>query len=165
MLANKEEICLNYLKKKGLLEEQNLLEFKEELNSHITRAALETLIGLYGSSFWGTVIHAISCFSYYCFVIYHPKLWQKKNKHFLMLMDSRGQGIRGMAYFCHLMCGPQLGDSNGWGWGSHFQHSFFTHTFGTLVTTAKRLGFPWDCWPECLHMGSLIRGPKVRLFN
>lgn len=106
----------------------------------------------------------ISCFSYYCFVMYHPKLWQKKNKHFLMLVDSRGRGIRGMAYFCPLMCGSQLGDSNGWGWGSHFQHSFFTHTFGTLVTAAKRLGFPWDHWLECLHMGSLIRGPKDRLF-
>lgn len=82
MLDYKEEICLNYLKKKGLLEEQNLLEFREELNSHITRAALETLIGLYGSSFWGTVIHVISCFSYYCFVMYHSKLWQKKEQAF-----------------------------------------------------------------------------------
>lgn len=48
MLDYKAELCLNYLKKKGLLEEQDLLEFREELKSHITRAALETLIDCMG---------------------------------------------------------------------------------------------------------------------
>lgn len=75
-------------------------------------------------------------------------------------MDSRGQGIRGMACLSSWCAGPQLERLTWlgtWCWRSHFQDSFFI--FKLLVPWCRN-GLHWYCWPECLHVGSLAWGPK-----
>lgn len=60
-----------------------------------------------------------------------------------MFMDSRHQGIMGMAYLCSLMCGDSARKTQmagKLGLEEPLHDGFFIHTSDILVWVAKRLG-------------------------